>query len=303
MESKVEEKKINSNENEVSESKQPQLDKMGYKKSYAVILRKVFNLVETNPKTCYVGPLYSNQLYEFAMTSGEKIYGYVSSVEDVLKTYPRETLVDYAIVVNPVIDEMINKIDYNGFTIRMSAVSSVMKKHPLFADFGSGIDINPSMLREYTVFNVVVGGVKYDLNTYSLQKFRVKNRPVEASTIFGYLKTIQRVGNDTRLIVDAIRFYHGAVQRHDLYINLNDLVDITRQKIVIEEFVLPTPQKREKGWKKREIEENSKTESEDTQVGYVVSTTAKVVKTPKKPQDDQEETVETITSEETSIDL
>ena len=233
------------------------------KKSYAVMLRKVFNLIETNPKTCYVGPLYSNQLYEFTLKSGEKLYGYVDSLDEVLKTYPRDILVDYSITLTPVIDELTNKFDYAGYTVKMSNVASVVKKHPLFSDFGAGIEINPSMLREYAVFSVVLNGIRHDISSYALQKFVVKNRP--GSIIYGYLKATNMVGKDVRLIVDAIRFYHGAIQRHDLYINLFDLTDIVRQKIVIEEFMNPTPLKHEKAWKKQEnTEENSTEQSSDS---------------------------------------
>lgn len=201
------------------------------RKNYASLIREVYN-IEPVKDLCYAGPLYSNQLYRVTTKTGEDIYGYVTKVSEIISVIddkPFDYDIKLGVILN--IDKDIVEFD-NPVVIDLKSIESITKMHPIFEDAIGKPDRRA--FKSYSVFQIGIGDSDIEVDSFSIQKIIS-----DKTMIFGYVTGVDTnsVTNRPVLKVDSIRFYHGAVQRKNCTIDLDTVSSITRQQLVIEEYV------------------------------------------------------------------
>src|SRR5574343_147912 len=201
------------------------------RKNYASLIREVYN-IEPVKDLCYAGPLYSNQLYRVTTKTGEDIYGYVTKVSEIISVIddkPFDYDIKLGVILN--VDKDIVEFD-NPVVIDVKSIESITKMHPIFEDAIGKPDRRA--FKSYSVFQIGIGDSDIEVDSFSIQKIIS-----DKTMIFGYVTGVDTnsVTNRPVLMIDSIRFYHGAVQRKNCTIDLDTVSSITRQQLVIEEYV------------------------------------------------------------------
>ena len=220
------------------------------RKNYASLIREVYN-IDPVKDLCYAGPLYSNQLYRVTTKKNEDIYGYITKVSEVISVIDDKPF-DYDIKIGVILNVDKDIIEFTApVEIDLKSIESITKMHPLFEDAIGKPDRRA--FKSYSVFQIGIGDSNLEVESFAIQKIIS-----DKGMTFGYITgvDVNSVTNRPTLKVDSIRFYHGAVQRKNCIIDLDTVSSITRQQLVIEDYV---------SQKARQAKPQSQTEDSDPQ--------------------------------------